>query len=97
MYRRNALGQTDIAAGTQALAAITADPCLPQTARLVLELQAIERLKPDVSTEPGIGLCALQTPLLMLVAVRRQPWLFPVGLAVVVGGLVAIGYSMGKR
>ena len=52
---------------------------------------------PAAPAEVGIGLCRAVKPLQAIVFVRQRPWVLPVGALAVVGGLVGIGYALGRR
>ena len=86
---------------------IVEDPCLGQVASLVLELHAATPAvtapgapKPPPGPTPppkkGIGLCTAVKPLQAAIYVRKRPWILPVGGLAVVGGLVAVGYLLGR-
>jgi hypothetical protein len=105
-HSRHALGGVlDVASAAQA---IVTDPCLSPVAQLVLRLHAAEQPKPPaprpgVPPPPppppvkGVGLCYAVKPLRALVWVRERPWVAPVGLAVVLGGIFLAGVATGKR
>jgi hypothetical protein len=86
-----------------AVSAVVEDPCLPQVSALVLQLKALEKSsKPSAPAAPsgpparGIGLCHAVRPLEAVVWVRKRPWVLPLGGLAVVGGLVGLGYLLGK-
>jgi hypothetical protein len=109
MTNRQALGGiTDVA--TAALRVVE-DPCLYQVTDLVLKLHELEQrpsiFKPPSTRPPGppppppppvkgIGLCTAVTPLKIVVYVKSRPWILPLALAAVVGGLVGTGYLIGS-
>lgn len=80
---------------------VVQDPCLFQVATLTDQLgTAIKRLVPGAPTTgagaPGVGLCSAVKPLQAAVFVAQRPWIVPVGLIAIVGGLVGLGYLIGK-
>lgn len=87
---------------------ITTDPHLQELACQVLRLQGIEQGTPveklpqckqipiSYKRGTGIGLRYVVGPLRYLVAARENPALAAVVIAAGVGGLIAIGYSLGK-
>lgn len=81
-----------------AVTAITTDPALPTVANLVMELRSLEA-KGDttVSTQPGIGLKRIVTPLRYYVTYRRNPILGYAAVAAILGLPFLLGYKMGKR
>jgi len=105
-------GLGGIADVAKAATSIVEDPCLGTVASLVLRLHAAEQpARPAAPPRPGqpkpppappappvkgIGLCSAVKPLRAVVYVRERPWLLPVGGAVIVGGLVALGYAIGR-
>jgi len=80
--------------------AIVKDPCLFKVSNQVIELRDLEAKsttgQPAPSGQPGIGLCKAVKPLEYAIYVRKNPWLLPVGGAVVVGGLIMLGYWLAK-
>jgi len=97
-------GVTDVA---QAAVRVVEDPCLWEVAQLVLKLHELEQ-SPGVFTPPkpgtppgpppppvkGIGLCTAVTPLKVVVYAKSRPWLLPLALVGIVGGLVGVGYLL---
>jgi len=47
--------------------------------------------------EPGIGLCRIVGYANKALYVYERPWVIPATLAAVVGGLVLVGYTVGRR
>jgi hypothetical protein len=90
-----------------AVSAVVEDPCLPKVSDLVLQLRALEKAgasAPSTGPKPppspptrGIGLCHAVRPLEAVVWVRRRPWVLPLGGMAVIGGLVGLGYLIGKK
>ena len=80
---------------------VARDPCLSEVARLTLQLHALEPaakpLAAPAVTEPGIGLCRVVKPLRAYVWTRVHPWSVPVGVVAILGGLIGLGYVMGRR
>jgi hypothetical protein len=90
---------------------IVEDPCLFEVAQLVLKLHELEQ-RPGVFTPippgppgpppppappvRGVGLCTAVTPLKAVVYLKTRPWILPLALAAVVGGLVGVGYLIGS-
>lgn len=92
---------TDIATAAKS---VVEDPCLGQVTAMLLYLHKLEQPvvpvgvpKPPVPPVKGIGLCKAVTPLKAVVWVRERPWVVPLGVLGIVGGLVGVGYVMGKR
>ncbi len=86
--------------------AVVSDPCLTQVATLARRLYDIEQAsptkpaapgvpRPPAPPMPGIGLCKAVTPLKAVVFVRERPWILPVGVIGIVGGLIGLGYVLG--
>lgn len=108
-YTTSALGS--VTTVVSAAAAITTDPCLVRVSQLVLRLQELEARaaapsrptapgKPPATPAPptrGIGLCHAVRPLEMVVWARERPWVVPLGGLALVGGLIGLGYAMGRR
>lgn len=106
------LGATGLVDVATAVAKVVEDPCLPRVANLVLELHAEEAKKtaprrprrpskPSRPSKPpmpakGIGLCEAVKPLEWAVKVKKRPWLAVVAGGAVVGGLVLVGYGLGR-
>lgn len=81
---------------------VAQDPCLTEVAKLTIQLHTLEQPKAvgataPASTEKGIGLCRVVTPLRAYVWTRKHPWSVPLGAVAVIGGLVGLGYVMGRR
>lgn len=93
-------GLGSVATTVSAATAIVTDPCLPEVSRLVLRLRELEAgpTKPGVptTTTPGIGLCKVVKPLRAVVYVRERPWVGVLGVVGVVGGLIGLGYALGR-
>ena len=94
-------GLGDVATTVSAAAAIVTDPCLPEVSRLVLRLHALEQrpVKPGApppSPTLGIGLCNAVKPLRAVVYVKERPWVLPLGAVAVVGGLLGLGFMLGR-
>lgn len=93
--------------------AILEDPCLVPVSGKVLRLYGIiEARRKAVATTKvalsgaapaapvppkGIGLCKMEKPLNMAIWALERPWVVPTSVFAVVGGLVGIGYLIGKR
>ncbi len=107
LTHRNSLG--GITDAVNAAVRVVEDPCLSQVAQLVLKLHELEQ-RPSPFKPPtgppgpppppsppvrGIGLCTAVTPLKVVVYVKTRPWVLPLALLGVVGGLVGVGYLMG--
>jgi len=93
-------GITDV---LSAATKVVQDPCLGEVASLVLRLHELEQrpVMPGAPAKPavpvqGIGLCGAVKPLRAVVYVRARPWLVPLGAIAIIGGLVGIGYVLGK-
>ena len=84
---------------------VVEDPCLVPVAQRLLALNTLEQARSattalagdEESRTKGIGLCAAVKPLDAVLWVRRRPWVLPLGGALVVGGLFALGYAYGRR
>lgn len=101
-------GVTDVAT---AAVRVVEDPCLWEVAQLVLTLHELEQrpgplspvpkpgTPPPVPSPPvkGIGLCTAVTPLKAVVYVKSRPWILPLAIAGIVGGLVGVGYLLAPR
>jgi len=102
--RRTTLGPRglgDVATTVSAATAIVTDPCLPEVSRLVLRLHALEQAPVKPGAPPpkptlGIGLCNAIKPLRAVVYVKERPWVLPLGAVAIVGGLVGLGFMLGK-
>lgn len=109
-YTPSSLGS--ITTVVSAASAIATDPCLVRVSQLVLRLEELEAKAaparppaPGVKPPPappltptrGIGLCHAVRPLEMVVWARERPWVVPAGALAVVGGLVGLGYLLGRR
>lgn len=102
MTRYDSLGAiTDIAAAAKS---VVEDPCLGQVSAMLLHLHKLEQAPPvpGVPTAPaapvkGIGLCKAVTPLRAVIWVRERPWIAAVTALGVFGGLVGVGYLIGRR
>lgn len=90
-------GVLDIALAAKS---VVEDPCLYETATLLLHLNELEQgpSTPSVPTVPvkGIGLCKAVPIIKKLVWVRERPWAGALIVAGVIGGIAGIGYMMGK-
>ena len=101
-YMRNQRGRLGLGGiGDVATAAthVIEDPCLFQVAALTDELgTAVKALVPGSSgpSGPGIGLCNAVKPLQLAVYVAQRPWIVPVGAVAIIGGLLGIGYLIGR-
>lgn len=98
---RGRAGLGDVATTVSAAAAVVTDPCLPEVSKLVLRLHALEQTATKPGTPPpppklGIGLCNAVKPLRGLVYVRERPWVLPLGAVAVVGGLLGLGFMLGR-
>ena len=94
-----------------AIVRVVEDPCLFEVAQYVLKLHELEQRPSIFKPKPpgpigpppppappvkGIGLCTAVTPLKIVVYVKSRPWILPLAGAAIVGGLVGIGYLLGK-
>ena len=89
-------GVTDVVLAAKS---VIEDPCLYETAGLLLRLNQLEKKPPAPATAPttkGIGLCKAVPILKKVVYVRERPWILPVAVIGIVGGLFAAGYLTGK-
>ncbi len=78
------------------------DPALPTVVELLTELRQVEAARPKTpspltSSEPGIGLRKIVIPLRIVIAVRKRPWLIPVGIGAAVLLPMAIGYALANK
>lgn len=91
-------GITDVALAAKS---VVEDPCLFPTATLLLRLNELEQgpSTPGAPSTPtkGIGLCKAVPLLQKVVWVRERPWAGVMIGAGIVGGLVGLGYVLGKR
>jgi hypothetical protein len=105
-YTQHPLGS--VTTVVSAATAVATDPCLSRVAQLVLRLHQLEQARATspkpvgataVAAAPvrGIGLCQAVKPLEVVVWVRERPWVVPIGAVAVVGGLVGLGYLLGRR
>lgn len=88
---------TDI---TSAIASVVQDPCLLEVARTVNKLSDVVS-PPGPAGAPtkitkGIGLCSAVRPLRAVTYIAERPWIVPVGITVLFGGLIGIGYMLGR-
>jgi hypothetical protein len=95
-------GLGSVASTVSAATAIVTDPYLPEVTKLVLRLRELEAKAPTTGTKPsaptpGIGLRLAVKPLRAFVYLRERPWVLPVGAVAVVGGLVGLGYLLGRH
>ena len=89
-------GITDVALAAKS---VVEDPCLYETAGLLLRLNDLERSGSSTTTPTatkGIGLCKAVPLLQKVVYVRERKWLLPVAVVGIVGGIFAAGYLTGK-
>jgi hypothetical protein len=80
---------------------VTSDPALPEVVRLVTEIKTLTTSKgpskPSApSTEPGIGLSKIVTPLRGFVAYKKHPWIGPAFAGGIVLTIFALGVMAGK-
>lgn len=102
MTRYQSLGAiTDIATAARS---VVEDPCLGQVTAMLLHLHKLEQAPviPGAPAPPappikGIGLCKAVTPLKAVVWARENRWAAPLVAVGVVGGLIGVGYLIGKR
>lgn len=101
------VGATGLVDVATAVSKVVEDPCLPKVANQVLELHQIEadkaaptrtptKPKPPSKPTKGIGLCQAVTPLDWAIKLRKKPWLAVAAGGAVVGGLVLLGYGLGR-
>lgn len=92
-------GVVDVALAAKS---VVEDPCLYETASLLLRLNELEQggaSSPTTTPTPvkGIGLCKAVPIVRKVVWVRERPW---VGLLVgagIVGGIFGAGYLLGRK
>lgn len=53
--------------------------------------------RPPAPIEPGIGLCRIVGYANKALYVYERPWVIPATLAAIAGGLVLVGYAIGRR
>ena len=100
---RQPLGGVEaVLSAAKAATAVVADPCLGTVANLVLKLQSMEKKAPrppgvPAPLIPGIGLCSAVDPLKKVIWVKERPWFLPVAGVAVVGGLIGVGYLLGRK
>lgn len=93
-HRAHALsGLTDVAS---AAVAVVGDPCLAEVSNLVVKLRA-SSAGPSTPGQPagpptkGIGLCRAVKPLKAAVWLSQRPWVLPVAVTAIVGGIFMAG------
>lgn len=88
----------DVASAAQVALRVTDDPALSTVVSLVQEIQALPSKGPaSPSTERGIGLSKIVTPLRAFVAYKKNPWILPALAGGVVLTIFALGVMSGRR
>jgi hypothetical protein len=100
-YKRSRAALGGVGDVADAAVRVVTDPCLTQVAGLVLRLNKLEQPSSSSGGPPsppvkGIGLCKAVPAIKGIVWVRERPWVLPVGAFAIVGGLIALGYAMGR-
>lgn len=93
----------DLASTLATAADVASDPYLPEVICHIQQLKQIEHGEPvSVCAETqevigaGVGLRNAMVPLRAYVYAQQNPWAYIVGLAVVIGVPMWIGYELGK-
>ena len=78
------------------------DPCLLEVARQAGRLHDAVSTPSTPGGPPsppirGIGLCGVVRPLRAVTYLAERPWILPGGILLLFGGLVGLGYMMGRR
>lgn len=94
----NVVGSTAVAAAN-----VAADPYFPEIVCRVGQLASIKAKRPVQAcmTTPevasSLGLNKIMTPLRAYTYAEANPWVYPVGIAAVVGIPFLLGYLVGKK
>lgn len=81
------------------------DPATPKVVSLAQDIYRYERSagllqksdKPVAMPSKGLGLEALVRPLEVYRFTRKNPWVFSVGVALILGVPLVVGYTAGRR
>jgi hypothetical protein len=78
---------------------VAADPALPTVVSLVSEIKGLTTSSgPSTpSTEPGVGLSRIVTPLRAFVAYKKHPWIAPAFIGGAVLSIFALGVMSGRK
>lgn len=94
---------SSIVSGISAAVDVAGDPYLPEIICRVQQLHSIRSHQPiqvcqdtPLGIPGGVGLGRLVLPLRAFVFAEANPWVYPVGIAVLIGLPVLIGYELGK-
>jgi hypothetical protein len=96
-YHHRHTGLSGIADVASAAQAVVTDPCLAQVSNLVLQLRPASSSSSSSGgaaggpSTPGIGLCRAVRPLQAAVWLKRRPWVAPLTVAAIVGGIFLAG------
>jgi hypothetical protein len=80
---------------------VVQDPCLldvaKRTSRLADLFHKGEQPGPATPAVRGIGLCSAVRPLKAVTFVAERPWIVPLGIVLLFGTLMGLGYIAGKE
>ena len=98
----NGRGASSLSSALTAASSVVQDPCFGRVTQQVLTLRDLQRSsKPTAtgatsSSTKGIGLCLAVKPLDLVITMRKKPWLLPLAVSALFGGVFLLGYVAGS-
>ena len=97
----NELGAANLGGALSAASAAVQDPCFNRVVSQVLTLRDLQaQSKPTAtgatSSTKGIGLCHAVKPLDLVIKMKKKPWLLPLAVTALFGGVFLLGYVAGS-